>query len=171
MSNSNKKIKASDMVINSESETGRENYNAAKKEKLYKLMLWLGVLCMIAYVILLVVFVTEGRGIGRMNTGKMIMLASAITGGIGAAMLTGCTVMNKTLKMLSIGVALIGVFCVSLGVTYMLLLSDYTKGTNSEGIGSFFAALTVVSLFAGIILMIVAAIRKKVAERRASKRK
>lgn len=170
MSNSNKKIKASDIVVNSDSEAGNDSLKAARVQKIYKLMLWLGIIGMIAYVVLLIVFVNEGRGLVRMNTGKRIMLAAAITGCLAAEFLAVCTVINKTLKMFSVGVALIGVFCMSLGVTYMLLLQDYTKGTNTEGFGSFFAALTAGSLVIGIILMIVAGIRKKVAEKKAHKK-
>lgn len=171
MSNSNKKIKASNIVVDSKSEAGKEQISTANKEKMYKLLLWLGILCMIAYVVLMIVFVQEGRGSGRMHTGKMIMLASAITGGLGAAMLTVCTCIAKTKKMFSIAVAMIGIFCVSLYVTYMLLLKDYTKGTNTEAVGSVFAIVTVVSLLGGIILMIVTAIRNKIEEKRRYKSK
>lgn len=170
MSNSNRKIKAEDVVIKADSKAAQDSAKAAKKEKLYKLMLWLGVLCSIAYVCLLIAFVTKGRGLGRIHTGKMIMLASAITGGLGAAMLTGCTIMNKTKKMLSIGVALIGVSCVALYVTYSLLLSDYSKGTDMAGAGSTAATIMALSLVAGILLMIISAIRTKVEEKIARKK-
>jgi len=170
MSNGNKKIKASDIVVKKDSEAAQENNKAKKRAKIYKLLLFVGVLCIIAYVALLIAFWTQGRGVGRMFTGKMIMLASGIVGGIGAAAITGCTIINETKKMFSIGVALLGVFAVSLFVTYMLLLTDYTNGTNVAGVGSAFAVLTVGSLVVGIILMIVAAIRTKVEKVLAAKK-
>lgn len=163
MSNANKKKKkASDIVMAADSAEREALKLAQRNGKVAATMLWLGSLAMIAYVVLLFVFWKYGRSsLGNM---KAILLASAIVGGVGAAMLVVGTRINKTMKMLSIAFGLLGVFSVSLFATMMLLITDYVKNSDTEVWGSIFSILTVGSLLGGIVLLIISAIRHKLSK-------
>lgn len=160
MSNSNtKKKKNSDIKLKANSEAEVELKNKERDEKLFKLFTWLGVLCMIAYVVIIWQFWSKGRGkIGLMSD---LMLASAIVGAVGATMLVLSSRIAKTKRMFSIGIGLLGVFSVALYVTFVLLLKDYKGGTSTVAWGSIFSIVTVGSLLGAIILSLIAGIRTK----------
>jgi len=164
MSNKNKKkIKSSEIKI-----TNADSLEQAARERrlnnVKNMLLWVGILSTIAYVILIYLFFTKGRGRINYNLASSLMLASSIVGIVGASAFVVFTRLNKTMKMLSVGIGLLGIYAGSLYVTYRLLMHDVLSNTNSFGMGSVFSILTVASLIIGLILMIIVAIRCRIAK-------